>query len=140
MHKIILNIAIAPLLLILSSFTDKKEVTYDKYVVNHQDYKEFIHDAYNFRLNNNIAIPDFYYDVLEMDNPNIPAWAKQVALPMIRDSVPLWIRKGQLMKESSSYYNPDGTIKYVNKKRGGNNNRHKGLLVRFKSSVLHLII
>lgn len=132
MHKIILNITLAPLLLVLSSFTDKKEAIYGTYVVENQSYREFISDAYNFRMNNNIAIPDFYYDVLEIDNPNTPQWAKQVALPMIRDSVPLWIRKGQLMKESSSYYNPDGTIKYVNRKRGGNDNRKKGAIGPFQ--------
>lgn len=91
--------------------------------------KQFFLDSYNFRIANGISVPEEYYDILGIDNPNIPAWAKiPAAEPQheekIRDQIPFWIRAGQLMKESSSYYKEDGTIKYINQKRGGNNHRN----------------
>lgn len=139
MNKILLNILVAPSLLIFSSFTsDGIVISQTQHVFPPvPTYKEFLTDAYNFRLKNNMPIDDNYYDALEIDNPNTPKWAKQVAIyppqvPTFHDDVPMWIRKGQLMKESSSYYNADGTIKYVNRKRGGNNNQRRGAIGPFQ--------
>lgn len=95
---------------------------------NHTTYKDFIRQAYDFRTSQNLSIPEFYYDILSIENPKLPDWINTPALepikePSYADKIPLWIRRGQLMRESSSYYLSDGSIKYVNKKRGGNNHR-----------------
>jgi hypothetical protein len=139
MNKHIANAILAPFLLVFASFTGNVDDAYDftpPYPPPVVTYEDFLRDAYNFKVKNNMPVDDYFYDALGIDNPNTPAWAKHPAVtpppvPTLRDSVPLWIRKGQLMKESSSYYNEDGTIKYVNKKRGGNNSR-KGAIGPFQ--------
>lgn len=133
MTRQILVCILSPVLLIFSSFTNDRisNTEYDAtYPQKETTNKDFLLDAYNFRLRNNLPISDYYYDVLEIDNPTTPDWVKQQAIappPVVvksfSEDVPLWIRCGQLMKESSSYYNADGSIKYVNKTRGGNNSR-----------------
>jgi len=137
MKKLFFNIAILPLLLMVASFTNNgiKNTDSYTYVVLEHSYSDFIKDAYNFRIRNNLDVPDFYYDILQIDNPNTPQWVKQAAIEQhndsFKDKVPLWIRRGQLMTESSSSYNEDGSIKYVSKKRGGNNNK-KGAIGPFQ--------
>lgn len=115
---------------VLASWTSSPIIPKDdEVVVSTFSEKQFYQDAYNFKIKNGMPVPDEYYEILNIDNPNTPAWVKAPAIapppppPLLRDSIPLWIRKGQLMKESSSYYNEDGTIKYVNRNRGGNNSR-----------------
>jgi hypothetical protein len=129
-----------PMIIIFLSFSNNNihKGSYDSgmndYIpAPHQTYKEFIQDAYNFYKKNGIAIPDYYYDILGIDDPNTPAWVKAQAIiePRLCDQIPLWIRKGQLMKESSSYYSADGTIKYINQRRGGNNHK-KGAIGPFQ--------
>lgn len=138
MNRHLINVIMIPFLLTFASFTGKGTpvdvtATYPPYPPKEVTYKDFLLDAYNFKVKNNIPIDDYYYDILEIDNPNTPSWAKTPAIvePRLRDQIPFWIRKGQLMKESSSYYNADGTIKYVNRTRGGNNNR-KGAIGPFQ--------
>jgi hypothetical protein len=107
---------------------DDKRIEDNRQIAINETYEQFVRSAYEFRVKNKLEVPDFYYDILKIDNPNTPAWVKTPAVepppsPRLRDQIPMWIRKGQLMKESSSFYNADGTIKYVNKSRGGNNHR-----------------
>ena len=126
-----ITIFLAPILLVFLSFTNVGIDRQETLPSNSADisYKDFIQQAYEYRKKTNAEIPDYYYEVLGIDDPTIPAWVKQPAImpppePMLRDKIPLWVRVGQLMKESSSYYKEDGTIKYVNKKRGGNNHKN----------------
>lgn len=130
MHALLKTLVIIPTLFIFSSFTNDgiREESYDSMVsdytpIANQTYKEFIQDAYSFRLKNNMNVPDEYYEVLEIENPNTPAWVKAPATmpppePKLRDSIPLWVRAGILKTETKSYYKSDGTIKYVDKRRG----------------------
>lgn len=130
MRNLINTLIICPSLLLLASFTNTGIRTEpETYTVStQQTYKEFIQDAYNFYKRNGMKIPDHYYEILGIEDPTTPAWVKAPAVEpppevRLRDQIPMWIRKGQLMKESSSYYNADGTIKYVNRTRGGNNHK-----------------
>ena len=111
------------LLIIFSSFTNPYVYENgDFWQYNQTSYKDFIRQAYDFRTNQNLPIPEFYYDILGIENPKLPDWINTPATEPIKESsyadkIPLWIRRGQLMRESSSYYLSDGSIKYVNKKR-----------------------
>lgn len=101
---------------------DRELVVYNDYVSTY----EFYMSAYNYRKRNNLPIPDEYYEELGIENPNTPAWVKTPATISVstervlelRKKVPEWVRKGILYTETNSYYLPDGTIKYVNKRRG----------------------
>lgn len=112
------------ILLILCSFTpvdvnDSSTVETDS-VQKPYDEKQFYQDAYNYRISNKMEVPDEYYDILGISNPNIPAFVKVPATESLklRDQVPEWVRVGMLKTETHSNYNEDGTINYVNKKRG----------------------
>lgn len=130
MYDFLKILAIIPTMFIFSSFTNDgiRDESYDSIVssykpVDNQTYKEFIQDAYNFRLKNHMVIPDEYYEILGIEDPNTPAWVKMPAVepppvPKLRDSVPLWVRAGILKTETKSYYLDNGTIKYVDKRRG----------------------
>jgi hypothetical protein len=82
--------------------------------------KQFFQDAYNYCIANKLPVPEEYYDILDIPNPNIPAWAKIPATeaPKLRDQVPTWVRVGMLKTETKSSYNSDGSIMYVDKARG----------------------
>jgi hypothetical protein len=82
--------------------------------------KQFFQDALNYHIANKMPVPDEYYDMLDIPNPNIPEWVKTPAIEEVklRDQIPAWVRVGMLKTESKSFYNPDGTIKYVDKTRG----------------------
>jgi hypothetical protein len=130
MRNLITTLILFPTLFLFSSFTnDGIHEAQEAYVpAQMQSYKEFIQDAYTFRLKNHMEVPSEYYEILGIEDPTTPAWVKAPAVeppkpPTFHDKIPLWVRVGQLMKESSSYYNDDGTIKYVNRTRGGNNHR-----------------
>jgi hypothetical protein len=125
MRNLITTLILFPTLFIFASFTnDGIRIEPEAIVPVHvQSYREFIQDAYNFRIKNHMEVPSEYYDILGIEDPTTPAWVKMPAValppvPKLRDSVPLWIRAGILMTESKSYYKADGTIKYVDKTRG----------------------
>jgi len=122
MRNIITTLILFPTLFVFASFTsDGIRAEQKTYVIQaQQTYKEFIQEAYSFYKKNGIAIPDHYYEVLGIEDPNTPAWVKApaIAVPKLRDSVPLWVRSGILATESRSYYNENGNIHYTDKRRG----------------------
>jgi len=86
---------------------------------------DFFRDAYNFKIKNGYPVPDHYYDILKIDNPNTPAWVKTPAeAPPKRVSpIPEWILKGILMRETKSYYDKNGNIVYIDKTVGSSGER-----------------
>jgi hypothetical protein len=112
----------------MASFSGKNDdFNKDSIDIKEISYREFINDAYNFRVKNNSDIPIHYYEVLGIENPNkiieipIPVPIQEPVVepePETRDLVPLWVRAGILATESRSYYRDNGTIKYVDKRRG----------------------
>jgi hypothetical protein len=85
---------------------------------------QFYKDAYAFRVANKIDIPNEYYSILNIPNPN-PIVEAPIDPPKPpteaqknRALVPTWILSGMLMRETNSYYNDDGSITYVNTRRG----------------------
>ena len=133
MRKLTINLLISPLMIVVSSFGgpgDNDSLEFDITTFPTPPTTiNFINDAYKFRQKEKLPIPSHYYAILGIPDPTTPII---VVPPTFKDSVPHWIRKGQLMRESSSYYNADGTIKYVNKNRGGNNNTRKGAIGPFQ--------
>lgn len=121
------------IVLFLSSFTNSGIREDDNIIETDaiHTYKDFILDAYNYRVVNGLKVPNHYYDILGINQKQI-AIEKNQQRKRLCDQIPLWIRKGQLMTESNSYYNSDGTIQYVNRKRGGNNNIKKGAIGPFQ--------
>jgi hypothetical protein len=87
----------------------------------------FLRDAYIFRVKNKLPIPDFYYDKLNIDNPNTPSWAKKPAQePLVPERVspiPEWILIGILMRETRSYYDTDGNIVFIDRAIGSSGER-----------------
>lgn len=130
---ILKSIAFVMTMLFLSSFTNngilvnfKQE---DKPIIASYSNLDFIRDAYNYRMKHAYDIPEHYYSMLGIENPNViveqpiipqPVIPKIIIKkePNIVDSVPLWVRKGILATETRSYYKDDNTIKYVDKRRG----------------------
>ncbi len=117
----------------LTSFTNNVPIVTNDTDYTTQSHKEFILDAYNYRLKNNYDIPSHYYNILDIKKQSDNIVDKKV---FVKDSVvefvPLWVRKGILMKESNSYYDQYGKIIYVNKKRGGRNNLKRGAIGPFQ--------
>lgn len=102
-----------------SSFTStpyQKEITYQYY----NERYTYI-QAYLYRKSKNLPIPDVYYQKL---NIPIPAPLNMPTSPNIETKamknkklIPSWILVGMLMQESSSYYDDNGKIVYVDRKR-----------------------
>ena len=88
---------------------------------------EFFRDAYSFKLRNNQPIPEYYYDKLNIENPNTPQWAKVPAteplVPVRVSPIPQWILVGMLMRETKSYYDENGNIVYIDKTNGTSRER-----------------
>jgi hypothetical protein len=112
-------------MMFLASWSNPDEIETDSQVVSSPyTNKQFWQDAYDFKIRNNLEIPDHYYDELGIDNPNIPAYVKVPATEHIiqfsklRDQVPEWVRKGILFTETRSVYKASGLIKYVDQRRG----------------------
>ena len=89
----------------------------------YSDY-QFYKDAYAFRIANKLDVPVEYYSILNIPNPK-PVVTAPIAPPKPlteaqknRALVPTWILEGMLMRETNSYYNDDGSVTYVNTRRG----------------------
>jgi hypothetical protein len=126
--KLIVNISLSLFCLItLSSFTNSKVVeeplcTYDSPFRHYSEY-QFYKDAYDYRIKNNVEVPNFYYDKIYIPRPIIMAPVIVEAVEAPQYPIPYWILVGILKKETTSYYLDNGSIKYVDKRRGTSGER-----------------
>lgn len=127
--KIINRLALCAVCLIMfPSFTyvKSKDVEYNPKIYD-SVYSDlhFFKDAYSYRIKNNIEVPDYYYGILKIDNPKKPivAQLEETEHEKNKKLVPDWALRGILKHESRSYYNEDGNIVYIDKRRGRDGER-----------------
>ena len=102
-----------------TSFPYQPEVTYPRY----NERATYI-QAYLYRSKKGLPIPDVYYQKLNIPKPivivrpiiELPSPIETEAMKN-KKLIPSWILHGMLMQESSSYYDANGKIVFVNKKR-----------------------
>lgn len=135
MIKRILTLSLFTLsLFCLSSWTNYDDsINTDSIAVEYKfeekyNVKDFYKDAYKYCLKNGYKIPDYYYEYMEIPNPYKPISNPVVVKPISthdlrNNNVPEWVICGILKTETKSYYNEDGYIVYVNRKRGTSGER-----------------